>query len=298
MGGYTPLFSSITTSTVWLEDDSTLRVWITMLATKDKDGIVNASIPGLAATARVSLEKCERALNKFLSPDPYSRTKECEGRRIQEIAGGWLVLNHNIYKDKVKSRAEYYRTRRAQRSATQRNSGATVAQHSRHTAQHEITPPTPTTPPTTPPAIDSLEKKNAKKAPLLSPSLSPTSKTRKPPKQADVAKAVTDLPIPESLDTVSFRKVWLEWQDERATIKHPLSIRGAKSQLTALALVGEHAAIKTIQASISAGYQGLFPPKLPPGVREKAAQGAHDQNESETPDDIDPNWKGDEPLEF
>jgi len=43
------------------------------------------------------------------SPDPYSRTKQDEGRRIKEVEGGWLVLNHKKYREKAKSRAAYYR---------------------------------------------------------------------------------------------------------------------------------------------------------------------------------------------
>jgi hypothetical protein len=75
-------------------------IWITMLAMCDKNGEVAASIPGLAKTAGVSLEKTEIALQKFLSPDKYSRTKDHEGRRVEEIDGGWLLLNHAAYRAK------------------------------------------------------------------------------------------------------------------------------------------------------------------------------------------------------
>lgn len=90
---YAKLFSSITSSTIWGEPAATRVVWVTMLAMKRRDGCVYASIPGLARQANVTLEECEAALQCFLSPDPYSRTKENEGRRIEEIDGGWRVLN-------------------------------------------------------------------------------------------------------------------------------------------------------------------------------------------------------------
>jgi hypothetical protein len=96
---FTKLFSSITESTVWYEPDSTRLVWITMLAMSDRQGRVWASVPGLAGRARVSLESAREALKCFLSPDPDSRTKEYEGRRIEEIDGGWRLLNHAKYRE-------------------------------------------------------------------------------------------------------------------------------------------------------------------------------------------------------
>ena len=90
--GFTKLFSSIVMSSIWSEDDKTRIMWVTMLAMADAQGHVEASVPGLAYTARVSLEDCERALGILSSPDPYSRTKEAEGRRIRVVDGGWSIL--------------------------------------------------------------------------------------------------------------------------------------------------------------------------------------------------------------
>lgn len=95
---FTKLFTSITESTVWFEPDSTRLVWITMLAMADRKGRVFASTTGLAHRARVSEEQCEEALRCFLSPDTKSRTKEHEGRRIAEVDGGWVLLNHAKYR--------------------------------------------------------------------------------------------------------------------------------------------------------------------------------------------------------
>jgi hypothetical protein len=103
---YTKLFGTILDSTVWQEDPYTRLTWITMLAMSDKDGRVEASIPGLAVRAGVSIEQCKTALGKFMSPDIYSRTKDNEGRRIEEIDGGWKLLNHAKYRA-IKSKAEH-----------------------------------------------------------------------------------------------------------------------------------------------------------------------------------------------
>ena len=96
---FTKLFTSITESTVWQEDDHTRIVWITMLAMVDRNGRVFASIPGLASRARVPVESAEKALRRFLSPDKYSRTPDNEGRRIEAIDGGWRLLNHTKYRE-------------------------------------------------------------------------------------------------------------------------------------------------------------------------------------------------------
>lgn len=108
---YTKLFSSITASTIWQEPDGTRLTWITMLAMAKKDGCVYGSVPGLAHQANVSLDAVKAALACFLAPDPYSRTKDFEGRRIEEIDGGWRLLNHEKFRQirSAEERREYMR---------------------------------------------------------------------------------------------------------------------------------------------------------------------------------------------
>jgi hypothetical protein len=97
-------------------------VWITMLAMTDADGVVRASVPGLAARAWVTLTECELALEKFKRPDKYSRSKEHEGRRIAEVDGGWLLLNHTKYRNLmgIEDRREYNRVKQAEYRAKKR----------------------------------------------------------------------------------------------------------------------------------------------------------------------------------
>ena len=95
---YTKLFSSIIASSVWQEPPETKLVWITLIAMKDANGDVMASLPGLAHLAGVPLEATQKAIETFLSPDPYSRTPDHEGRRIEAISGGWRILNHDLYR--------------------------------------------------------------------------------------------------------------------------------------------------------------------------------------------------------
>lgn len=93
-----------------------------MMVLADKHGEVQSSIPGLADACRITLPEMEEALRCFMSPDPYSRTKDFEGRRIEEIDGGWALLNHPKYrrmasKEESKEKAVERTTRWRKRAA-------------------------------------------------------------------------------------------------------------------------------------------------------------------------------------
>lgn len=114
MPGFTKLFNSILASSIWSEDDKTRLVWITMLAMANEFGVVEASVIGLAHQAHVAKEDCQKALEKLLAPDSDSRSKEFEGRRIEQVDGGWKILNHGKYRHKMSldERREYYRLKK------------------------------------------------------------------------------------------------------------------------------------------------------------------------------------------
>ncbi len=99
--GYTKLFSEIVMSTVWREKDTTRLVWITMLALRNRHHVVEGSIPGLADCARVSIKACRVALKVLSDPDPDSRSQEQEGRRIEQVDGGWFIINGEKYRRKM-----------------------------------------------------------------------------------------------------------------------------------------------------------------------------------------------------
>jgi len=124
MAGYTKLFTTLLDSTVWvLESKETRLVWITMLLKKNQQQVVECSVPGLAQAAGVELAECEAALKRLMEPDPYSKTREHEGRRIKEVEGGWLVLNGAAYRDRMTAddRREYKRMK--QREYRSKNTG-------------------------------------------------------------------------------------------------------------------------------------------------------------------------------
>lgn len=141
MSGFTKLFSDIVMSTIWREDDKTRIVWITMLATADAEGNVSASVPGLADAARVSVEDCRRALSNLAAPDPDSRTKDFEGRRITEIEGGWHIINYIKYRNRNPSRAAYFRQYRENRKKTEIKTLHNAPQSTNVTQTDQLHPP-------------------------------------------------------------------------------------------------------------------------------------------------------------
>lgn len=123
--GFSKLFSDIIHSTVWREEMHVKVVWVTMLAMADRHGQVMASVPGLADAAKVTLDQCLDALEKFQKPDEYSRTKDYEGRRVVEIDGGWLLLNYEKFRDRKDDEEQRIKTRERVRRHREKAKGVT-----------------------------------------------------------------------------------------------------------------------------------------------------------------------------
>lgn len=99
--GYTKLHSIIVNSSVWGLSSDTRVVWVTLMAQADRYGEVQSSVCGLARAAVVSEEAVEEAIKCFMSPDHRSRTKTNEGRRVEEIEGGWRLINYPMYRKRM-----------------------------------------------------------------------------------------------------------------------------------------------------------------------------------------------------
>jgi hypothetical protein len=96
---FTKLHSTIISSSIWNESDDVRIVFVTMLAMADENGVIRASVGGLAHQARKSKEDTERALTVLSSPDSDSTRKVEDGRRIIAIEGGWQLVNHGFYRE-------------------------------------------------------------------------------------------------------------------------------------------------------------------------------------------------------
>lgn len=149
---YTKLFSSITESTVWGEPYATRIVWVTFLAMTNARGCVYGSIPGVARRANVTMAEAEAAIAAFLAPDPHSRSKDSDGRRVEEIDGGWRLINHAKYAkirdatERADTKREWDRENRPSGHARQFKSdnSPTVRQQSDKSDESPSSPATPT----------------------------------------------------------------------------------------------------------------------------------------------------------
>lgn len=159
---YTKLFASITESTIWGEPAGTRLLWITFLAKANRHGEVYGSVPGMARLANITLRECEQGLQALMAPDPYSRTPDNEGRRIEAIDGGWRILNHAKF-DRIRSQIEAQereRERKRQWDREHRGSRPNAAYRTPDVPPTAPdTPPTPSDPPPTPTVSKSKEQR-------------------------------------------------------------------------------------------------------------------------------------------
>ena len=119
---YNKLFGKILDSSIWLESLSTRIVWLTFIAVMDEHGFVQfAAVGNVANRANVTIEQATSALEILESPDPESGDKDHEGRRIERVPGGWLVLNaekhramvtRSIVQEQTRERVRRHRERK------------------------------------------------------------------------------------------------------------------------------------------------------------------------------------------
>ncbi len=96
---YNKIFTKILDSSVWMESDATRIVWITFLAAMDEEGFVQfASTKNVAHRACVSIEDAQQAVARLEAPDHDSGDPDNDGRRVEKVDGGWVVLNSEKYR--------------------------------------------------------------------------------------------------------------------------------------------------------------------------------------------------------
>ena len=94
MSMYNKLFTKILDSSIWLEPTPTRIVWLTFIAVMDENGFCQfASVANVAHRARVTLPEAETAIACLDGTDPNSSDPDNEGRRLERVPGGWIVIN-------------------------------------------------------------------------------------------------------------------------------------------------------------------------------------------------------------
>ena len=109
---YSKIFTKILDSSIWLESNPTRIVWLTFLAAMDETGFAQfASTLNVAHRARVTDEEAIAAIKCLCSPDPNSSDPDNEGRRLERVPGGWIVLNAIKYRNIVSRAVAQEKTR-------------------------------------------------------------------------------------------------------------------------------------------------------------------------------------------
>ncbi len=108
---YAKLFSTITESSLWSGSKESRLLFVSMLARADSVGFVEAALTGLSRIANLTMEETAQALRELMAPDPESKSKEADGRRVVEVPRGWCLVNYESYRERrdEESRREYMR---------------------------------------------------------------------------------------------------------------------------------------------------------------------------------------------
>lgn len=230
MSGYTKLFSDIVDSSIWREDPGICKVWITLLALSDADGYVRGSDAWLADKAKVELSVCSEALLKFQSPDPISRTTTHDGRRIDKLDDGWLILNYLQFRDRLSNDASAASSRERVRRHRERYKALRNAQ-----------------------SVTSA-------VPVYASASSSVPEEDKSQREGTRFYEAFDQLIDASLKNERFISVWHSWVQDRKARRKALTIRAAELQLAKLKEYGSAKAIRAIEAAIERGWTGIFDP--------------------------------------
>ena len=109
MSGYTPVFSSVFTGSLCGKYPDT-AAWLFLLALADRHGVVDATPEYIASVTGMPIADLLGCIERFLDPDPKSRTTENQGRRLVAVdatrAWGWRIVNFAKYRERARLAAK------------------------------------------------------------------------------------------------------------------------------------------------------------------------------------------------
>lgn len=121
MNTWTPLWSGIVDSSLWEESGDVVKVFMTMLATKDSDHVCRLDAYRIAKKCNLDELYVLDILKILASPDERRKvSQEFDGRRIKGVPDGWLILNGEKYRAMVAEERKKARWRRAQAAKRER----------------------------------------------------------------------------------------------------------------------------------------------------------------------------------
>jgi len=109
MSKYTPLFDSLTKGTLcgkWPD----IGLWPIILSMADWNGTVDVTPLYIAGVTGLPEQDVIDCMARFCEPDKYSRSQDCDGRRLELLDDhrdwGWRVINHSKYREKARLSAK------------------------------------------------------------------------------------------------------------------------------------------------------------------------------------------------
>jgi hypothetical protein len=235
----------------------------------DEDGYAHFSaIENLARRSGVSLEEANTAVDAFLSPDPNSGDPSNEGRRIERVPGGFIILNspkyRAIYNKVIEREQTRHRVKRHRESKREPLPTVTLP-------LHPVTDPLPPLP----------------ISPSASASASATTETEANKKKGPLARAVVGVAdwrseIPESLRTEAFERTWFSWLEDLKLRKKVPTPKARVLQLGKCDKMGPEKAVAAIELSIERGWRSIFDGENNYG-NNQSNSGNHSQGARTTP---------------
>lgn len=99
--GWAKLDAGIVDSSIWVQAHDVLRVWIALLAKADAYGRVRVARPALAHLCFVDPARLDEIMAYLEAPDEHSRNRDHDGRRLKSVAGGWVILGYEAWRNSL-----------------------------------------------------------------------------------------------------------------------------------------------------------------------------------------------------
>lgn len=110
---FVKVHEQIFNSSIMEENLEVRYIWFCLLTLADREGFVDMTTAAIARRINIDEVVVVDAINKFLQPDPTSRTVLFEGKRLEKIreSFGWKIINYIHYRDlrSEENRREYMR---------------------------------------------------------------------------------------------------------------------------------------------------------------------------------------------
>ena len=207
-------------------------MFMDLLVLADSDGVVDMTYEAISRRTNVPIDEVKKYLHELGQPDPASRSKLNEGRRIIPIDSGrgwgWQIVNYSHYreiKDEEARRAYFRDAKRKSRNKRGLKKSKTPFDQSGQ----------------------SLTSASA------STSMFPSALGE----------------VPEGLRSPVFNDAWDQWKKHRREIRKPITPTSERQQLAQLQVMGEKRAVAAINHSIANGWQGIFEPDQKNGTNQK-----------------------------